>query len=144
MKYSHKLSDAVHILAYVDIYANGDLSSKAIAASIEANQSMVRRMMSKLVKAGLLNSQPGKVEVSLARALQDISLLDIYLAIEDHRNLLHIDDKTNPLCIVGGNIQETLDDVYGKVQQDAEASMAAHSLQEIIDHILELQEQKNK
>lgn len=57
---------------------------------------------------------------------------------------MHIDDKTNPLCIVGGNIQETLDDVYGKVQQDAEASMAAHSLQEIIDHILELQEQKNK
>lgn len=43
-----------------------------------------------------------EVEVSLARAPQDISLLDIYLAIEDHRNLLHIDDKTNPLCIVGG------------------------------------------
>ena len=144
MKYSHKLSDAVHILAYVDIYANGDLSSKAIAASIEANQSMVRRMMSKLVKAGLLNSQPGKVEVSLARAPQDISLLDIYLAIEDNRNLLHIDDKTNPLCIVGGNIQETLDDVYSKVQQDAEASMASHSLQEIIDRILELEKHKER
>jgi DNA-binding IscR family transcriptional regulator len=142
MKYSHKLSDAVHILAYVDIYADGDLSSKAIAASIEANQSMVRRMMSKLVKTGLLNSQPGKVEVSLARAPQDISLLDVYLAIEDNRDLLHIDEKTNPLCIVGGNIQETLNDVYNKIQQDAEASMASHSLQEIIDRILELQEHK--
>ena len=54
MKYSHKLSDAVHILAFVSIYADGDLSSGAIAASIEANQSMVRQMMAKLVKAGLL------------------------------------------------------------------------------------------
>lgn len=114
MKYSHKLSDAVHILAYVYIYADGDLSSKAIASSVETNQSMVRRMMSNLVRAGLLNSQPGKVELSLAKAPQDISLLDVYLAIEDNHNFLHIDDKTNPLCIVGGNIQETLNDVYSK------------------------------
>ncbi|AVH75201.1 Rrf2 family transcriptional regulator [Weissella koreensis] len=144
MKYSHKLSDAVHILAYVYIYADGDLSSKAIASSVETNQSMVRRMMSNLVRAGLLNSQPGKVELSLAKAPQDISLLDVYLAIEDNHNFLHIDDKTNPLCIVGGNIQETLNDVYSKIQKDAEASMSEHSLQEIIDQILTLEKNKNR
>ncbi len=51
MKFSHKLSDAVHILAYVKIYADGDLSSAAIAASLEDNQSIIRRIMPKLVKA---------------------------------------------------------------------------------------------
>lgn len=136
MKFSHKLSDAVHILAFVGIFAGGDLSSNAIAGSIEANPSMVRRLMSQLVKAGLLNSQPGKVALSLGREPEDISLLDVYQAVEENRNLLHIDEKTNPQCPVGGNIQDTLDNVYADVQRDAETSMAAHSLQEIMDDIL--------
>ena len=34
MKYSYKLSDAIHLLSYLDIYKDGDLSSKAIANSI--------------------------------------------------------------------------------------------------------------
>lgn len=136
MKYSHKLSDAVHILAYVHIYADGDLSSAAIAASVEANQSMVRQMMAKLVKAGLLNTQPGKVAPTLAKDPHDITLLDVYRAVEGNQDLLHIDDKTNPLCIVGGNIQDTLNDIYASVQRDAEASMAKHTLAAIIDDIL--------
>ncbi|KRN25540.1 Rrf2 family transcriptional regulator [Lacticaseibacillus camelliae] len=142
MKFSHKLSDALHILAYVQIYAGGDLSSAAIAASVEANQSMVRQMMSKLVKAGLLNSQPGKVAVTLAKSPENITLLDVYLAVEDNHNLLHIDDKTNPLCIVGGNIQDTLNDVYAAIQRDTEASMAKHTLAEIIADILVRQDAK--
>ena len=136
MKYSHKLSDAVHILAYVHIYADGDLSSAAIAASVEANQSMVRQMMAKLVKAGLLNTQPGKVAPALAKDPHDITLLDVYRAVEGNQDLLHIDDKTNPLCIVGCNIQDTLNDIYASVQRDAEASMAKHTLAAIIDDIL--------
>lgn len=136
MKYSHKLSDAVHILAYVHIYADGDLSSAAIAASVEANQSMVRQMMAKLVKAGLLNTQPGKVAPTLAKDPHAITLLDVYRAVEGNQDLLHIDDKTNPLCIVGGNIQDTLNDIYASVQRDAEASMAKHTLAAIIDDIL--------
>lgn len=144
MKYSHKLSDAVHILAFVSIYADGDLSSGAIAASIEANQSMVRQMMAKLVKAGLLNSQPGKVAPSLAKDPSDITLRDIYQVVEDQHNLLHIDAKTNPLCIVGGNIQDTLNNIYASVQQDAEASMAKHTLAEIIADILVREKAKKR
>lgn len=140
MKYSHKLSDAVHILAYVDIYADGDLSSRAIAASIEANQSMVRAMISKLSKAGLLNSRPGKAGLTLAKETANISLLDIYRAIEDHQNFLHVDEKTNPACIVGGNIQEVLNETYQQIQTDTEKSMASHSLKEIIDKIRIAQE----
>ena len=64
MKYSYKLSNAIHILTYVDIYKNDDLSSARIAASIEANASVVRNLMSKLKKAGLLNNQPGVARAS--------------------------------------------------------------------------------
>lgn len=136
MKYSNKLSDGVHILAYVEICKDSDLSSAAIASSIESNPSLVRRMMSRLSKAGLLVSQPGVVAPKLARPADEISLLNIYRAIEDNQNLLHVDEKTNLKCIVGGNIQETLTGVYQKIQSDAEKSMSQVTLKDIIDSIL--------
>jgi Predicted transcriptional regulator len=136
MKFSNKLSDGVHILAYVEICKDGDLSSAAIASSIESNPSLVRRMMSRLNKAGLLTSQPGVVAPKLGRPASEITLLDVYRAIEDNQNLLHIDEKTNPKCIVGGNIQETLTGIYQQIQSDAEESMAKVTLQYIIEDIL--------
>lgn len=143
MKYSHKLSDGVHILAYVDIYQDADLSSSAIAASIEANPSLVRRLMAQLVKAGLLTSQPGAAAPALARPAAEISLLDVYQALEGNQALLHIDEKTNPQCIVGGNIQASLNVAYAQVQQAAEAQMAAISLQGIISDILQREAAKH-
>ncbi|WP_119327512.1 Rrf2 family transcriptional regulator [Companilactobacillus musae] len=143
MKFSSKLSDGVHILAYVDIYRNGDLSSAAIAGSIESNPSLVRRMMSRLKRAGLLTSQPGVVAPKLGRPADEITLLDVYRAIEDNQNLLHIDEKTNPKCIVGGNIQDTLTGIYQQIQNDAEESMSKVTLQYIIDDILVKNQNKN-
>ncbi|MFC6170827.1 Rrf2 family transcriptional regulator [Loigolactobacillus jiayinensis] len=136
MKYSHKLSDAVHILTFVEICKDGDPSSNTIASSVESNPSLVRRLMSLLVKANLLTSQPGKVATKLARPAETITLLDVYQAIEDNQQLLHVDEKTNPRCIVGGNIQDTLNVVYDHVQQAAENSMNQVTLQAIIDDIL--------
>ncbi len=137
MKYSHKLSDAVHILAYIDIIkGDGDLSSKGIADSVESNPSLIRRLMSALSKAGLLTTQSGTVDPKLAKPAEEITLLDIYYALDDDHNLLHIDEKTNMACPVGRNIQQTLDGAYTKVQQAAEESMKQITLKSLIDDIL--------
>lgn len=144
MKYSHRLSDAVHILAFILIYQGGDLSSNAIASSIEANPSMVRRLMARLSKSGLLISRPGLVAPKLGRPAEEITLLDIYRSIEDNQILLHVDQKTNPLCIVGGNIQATLNGVYDEVQQAAEAKMATVTLAAITADILQRQHKRQQ
>lgn len=36
----------------------------------------------------------------------------------DH-NLLHIDPKTNPNCIIGGNIKSTLNEIFEDVEMNA-------------------------
>ncbi|MFD0897419.1 Rrf2 family transcriptional regulator [Loigolactobacillus binensis] len=143
MKYSHRLSDAIHILAYVKIYHDSDLSSRTIALSVESNPSLVRRLMATLAKAGLLTTHPGTVAPELARPANSITMLDIYHALDDGQ-LLHIDEKTNPLCIVGGNIQDTLNEAYQKVQAAAENVMTEITLQSIIDDILARQKSKAK
>ncbi|WP_461215705.1 Rrf2 family transcriptional regulator [Lacticaseibacillus sp. GG6-2] len=134
MKYSHKLSDAVHILAFIAIFDNHPTSA-AIAGSIESNPSLVRRLMAQLVKAGLLTTHPGVAGAELAKPAEAITLLDVYQAIDDSKQLLHVDPKTNMACPVGANIQDTLDGVYARVQQAAEAEMAAITLATIVQDI---------
>lgn len=143
MKYSHKLSDAVHILSYLDIYQDDDLSSRAIAASIESNPSVVRSLSSDLRRAGLIESQQGVAGAELAKDPADINLYDIFMAINADHNLLHIDPKTNPKCIVGGNIQEVLTKAYEQVEDQAFEEMRQISLQNIIDQIKARQEEKS-
>jgi len=144
MRYSHKLSDAVHILAYIEIYHDDDLSSTAIAESVESNPGLVRRLMAALRTAGLLATQRGTATPEVMRDPTDISLLDIYRAVETDNNLLHIDDKTNPQCIVGGNIQETLREAYATVQTAAESQMATITLASLIADIWQRERQKTQ
>ena len=136
MKFSYKYSDAIHILAYLDIYRDGDLSSRMIASSIEANPSVVRNLMRELKSAGLITTHQGSASSSLAKDPAEISLYDIYEAVDINHDLIHIDPKTNPACIVGGNIQNTLSDAYDQIQQAAFNEMKTISLQNIIDGIL--------
>ncbi|MBB1079781.1 Rrf2 family transcriptional regulator [Limosilactobacillus sp. STM2_1] len=137
MRHSHKLSDAIHILTYIEICKNSDLSSKAIADSIEANASVVRNLMATLKRAGLLISHPGVAKAALSRPATQITLLDVYKAVDNDEKLIHIDPQTNPKCIVGAHIQGTLTEAYQQVQSAAEVEMGNITLQQIIDGVLD-------
>lgn len=132
MKYSTKLSDAVHIMAFITVNQGFDLSSNAIAASIQTNPAFVRQIMMKLRKAGLMSSVTGHAKPALARPTEQITLLDIYKAVEGDKPLLHLDTHTNPECGVGMNIQLALRDYYQEVQAAAEKHMGEITLQDII------------
>lgn len=135
MKYSVKLSDATHILAYLVIFANDTAISKtstAIAQSIKANPSVVRKLMSDLKRAGLISNTKGAAKPKLAKPATQITLKDIYLALDGNHDLLHVDDNTNPNCPVGANIAATLDNAYAKVQAAALAELAKISLAAIV------------
>lgn len=132
MKYSTKLSDAVHIMAFIAIHQEYDLSSTVIADSIQTNPAFVRQIMMKLKKAGLMSSINGHAKPSLAKPTEEITLLDIYKAVEGSKPLLHLDTHTNPDCGVGVNIQLALQDYYNEIQKGTEKHMSSISLQDII------------
>ena len=89
--------------------------------------------MSALRKAELIKSVVGHPKPELAKRPEDISLLDVYKAVEGDKPLLHLDTHTNPECGVGVNIQLALQSFYDKVQRDAEESMAGITLKDIIE-----------
>ena len=133
MKYSTKLSDAVHILAFIALHPNDNLTSDKIAESILTNPVCVRQLMSALRKCGLLISVTGHPRPALTREPSDITLLDVYHAAEGGKPLLHLDTHTNPECGVGVNIQLALQDFYQDIQQAAENRMREITLQDILD-----------
>ena len=137
MKYPTRLSDAVHILAFIALYPDCDLTSNKLAESIQTNPAYVRQLMSALRKGGLLVSVKGHPRPALAREPEKITLLDAYRAVEGNKPLLHQDIHTNPACGVGVNIQLVLRDCYDLVQARAEEAMRSITLQEILDHYTE-------
>jgi DNA-binding IscR family transcriptional regulator len=144
MKISTRFSDAIHLLAFIQIYAGKiPLTSANIASSIETSPVMVRQLMSQLRQAGLLQTTHGTPAPKLTRPAQDISLLDIYLAVEQDKPLFHVDHKTNPQCIVGGNIQSTLEQFYEEAEISAKAKLNQIKLADVIDTILVKQKQKD-
>lgn len=137
MKYPTKLSDAVHILAFIALHPNCNLTSEKIAESIQTNPGYVRQLMSALRRGGLLLSVKGHPRPSLAKTPCQMTLLDVYQAVEGDKPLLHQDTHTNPACGVGMNIQLVLRDCYDLVQQQAEDAMRSITLQEILDRYTE-------
>ena len=137
MKYSHRVSDGVHVLSYVYLHQDTKISSARLASSIDSNPSLVRRLMSRLTKAGLLVTHPGTASPALAKEPEEITLLDVYRAVEDQYHLLHIDEQTNPDCPIGKNIQGVLTQEFAKVQAAAEAAMPEITLAEITANLQE-------
>ncbi len=136
MKYSTRLSDAVHILVFIRQSDQSTVSSSDIAVSIQTNPSYVRQIMAQLKAAGLISSLWGQATPRLGKPPEKITLLDVYKAVEKDKPLLHLDTHTNPECGVGVNIQLALADYYRQIQADAENSMKNITLQDIINSYL--------
>lgn len=134
MKYSSKLSDAVHILVLIALNPLENLSSTTIAKSIHTNPAFVRQLMSLMKKSEIISSVHGHAMPSLTKDPSDISLLDIYKAVEGNKPLLHLDTHTNPECGVGVNIQYSLQDYYNDIQYTVDKKMEEIKLSDIIEN----------
>jgi Rrf2 family protein len=123
---------SVHMLAYLAYREGVAVPSAEIAASVDTNPVVIRRLLSALVKARLVTAQKGASGgFLLASTPANISLLDIYRAVEpkpDH-GMRHF--APNHKCPVGARIETILQGVFFKVQAGMEAELARVSLAEI-------------
>lgn len=133
MKYSTKLSNTIHILIFIHLSYDSSLSSTKIAESIKTNPAYVRQLMAKLKAHGIISNTQGHANASLTRPPHEITMLDVYRAVEGNKPLLHLDTDTNPECGVGINIQLSIADFYNDIQTMVEEKMNKITLQDIID-----------
>ncbi len=132
MRYSTKLSDGIHILAYIYLFPDKPLSSTAISESLQTNPVVVRRLMAKLKKAKILNTTVGIPKPILSRTPEEISLYEIYQAVEEGQRFFHVNSHTNTDCPAGSVIQEALTKQYDVFQTVMLEELSQHTLSEVI------------
>ncbi|KMK95240.1 Rrf2 family transcriptional regulator [Rossellomorea marisflavi] len=130
-----RLSVAIHIMSLVAM--DSKQSSDQIAQSVTTNPVVIRRLSGDLKKAGLLTSQAGVPGFNLTRDPKDITLLDIYKAVNVEKELFSIHDKPNPKCPVGKRIQGTLDETFRSVQTAMENELNEQTLKDIMNHLFQ-------
>jgi Rrf2 family protein len=136
MNTSHRFAVGVHIMALLTT-TEGPVSSSWIAGSVNTNPAMIRRILGMLGKAGLTTSIMGSTGGTvLARPAAQISLLEIYHAVEEPAILALHNKAPNPACEVGRGITAALEDVIGQAQSAMEARIAGINMLELTTKVL--------
>ena len=109
------------------------MSSEAIARSVNTNPVVVRRIVGALGRSRLVRSQPGKAGgVQLARQAEQISLLDIFRAIEGQGVFAFAPKPGNPHCPVGCNMKRLLEPIFEDSQRALERSLSRTTIADLI------------
>lgn len=129
---STRFSIAVHILTLVAFCPN-ECTGDFIAGSVNTNPVIIRRIMGMLKKAGLVEVRPGVGGASLRRKPDEITLLDVYRAVQaTEEGLFGFHEAPNPQCPVGRNIEEALRSEMTEAQRALEERLARTSIGQLM------------
>ncbi|MFD1177915.1 Rrf2 family transcriptional regulator [Paenibacillus puldeungensis] len=133
---SSRFSVAIHILSLIHIN-EGKVTSEFIASSVNTNPAVIRKIMSMLSKAKLIESRPGITGIKLLRSVSEITFLDVYNAVElpESKDLFTIHQNTNLKCPVGKNIQNALNTPLRAAQLQMEQTLAQTTLAQVVENI---------
>ncbi|AJS59518.1 Rrf2 family transcriptional regulator [Paenibacillus sp. IHBB 10380] len=134
MAISSRFAVGIHILSLLEINKTAVNTSEFIAGSVNTNPVVIRRIMGMLHKAGLVNVRPGVAGAKLARNVEDITLLDVYKAVSavEENELFSVHNAPNPDCLVGRNIQSSIEPLFSAAQQAMEDKLKEQTVKQVV------------
>src|SRR5258707_6317436 len=127
---------AAHIMAALGYFQGEDISSAALADSVNADPTFVRKSLSKLSKAGLIATKRGKSGASvLARPPRQITLLDIYRASAAPPAFAIHSYPVDKRCPVSCHLKECMSGLLSQAQNSFERSLAKITLAHLLAQI---------
>jgi Rrf2 family protein len=124
---------AIHLMAGLAHQCGQDIKSGDLAMSVNTSPSFVRRILAKLSKAGLVETATGKTGACwLAKDAKNISLLDIYEAVDAPKAFSIHNYAEQKECTVSCHIKMALEKALAKTQDAMETGLAQISLAQIL------------
>jgi Rrf2 family protein len=112
------------------------LKSEQVAESVQTNPVVIRRMLCELAESKLVVSQTGAMGGSkLARDPDQITLLDVYHAVESPGVFSLHRHPPSRNCPVGINIGSVLNDVRGEVDSAVENVLANITVKDVVSRL---------
>ena len=110
------------------------ITSDNLAASVKAHETLVRLILSKLVRSGLVKASRGRRgSTSIARAANKISILEIYRAVDPPPVFsIHTYPKSKT-CRASSSHKELMKEVLTDAQKAFEDTLAKRMLSELVE-----------
>ena len=130
---------AIHILL---LLASGQLEGPAtslrLARSVNTNPVVVRRITGLLARAGLIRVRRGPGGAELARAPRDISLGDVWQAVNPGcaRPLLPVHAHPDKACVVGRSVHAVLGEAFAAAEAAMQASLCRTTLDSLLGGVM--------
>ena len=138
MQISSRFTIAIHMMTCMETFKEEHkITSDFLAASINVNPVIIRRILSQLKDAGLIEVKRGTGGAAVRKPLDEITFLNIYRAVEciEENTLFHFHENPNPNCPVGKNIHNILDDKLHRVQAAMERELESISLADVMEDL---------
>ena len=135
MQISSRFTMAVHILICIEVFGKDNkITSEFLASSVNVNPVVIRRLLQQLKRAGIVVVKRGSGGADISKNLEDITLLDIYNAVESVENgeLFHFHENPNPKCPVGRNIHNIMDKRLAEIQEAMEEQMQSVTIKDVM------------
>jgi Rrf2 family protein len=136
MAANSKFAVAVHALSVLAVERDERHTSRRIADSVATNPVVIRRLLAQLARAGLVESAHGaKGGFRLAKAPSQVTLHDVYKAVEDCGSLFAQRENSNKDCPVARRMKSILEDVFARVDAKVAPELKRTTLQDIVGRI---------
>lgn len=138
MQISSRFTIAIHVFACMETFGEDyKITSDFLASSINVNPVIIRKILSQLKNAGLIEVARGTGGTKAARPIEEITFYDVYLAVDllEEGELFHFHEKPNPNCPVGKNIHRALDDKLLQIQEAMENEMKKYTIADVVNDI---------
>ena len=135
MQITSKFTVAVHILTCIDVFGSQmRVTSDFLSGSTGVNAVIVRNVLGQLRNAGIVETRQGSGGAHLAKALDEITLYDIYKAVDciDDEGLFHFHESPNVDCPVGRNIHKAMDVRLEAAQAALENELKSTTLAQVV------------
>lgn len=136
MQLSMKCSVAVHCLIFIhEAQGTAKVTSALLSQSTGVNPVVIRNILSALKKAGLITVTRGTGGAKLCREPEQITLYQIYSALEPDglSSLIGIHTCGRRPCPVAQNIQTVLEGPYRKIEDSIQDAMAQITLASMLE-----------
>ena len=131
MKRNSRLSLALHTLSHMAGNPERVRTSFDIAEHAGTNPVVVRRVLGKLREAGLLTSEKGHAGGwRLAHKPQDITLADVYLAL-DERMVATGEVNEAPVCSIEQALHTRVSSVLEEIEESLVKKLSETSISEV-------------
>lgn len=141
MQISSRFTVALHIFTCVEVFKDEyKVTSDFLAGSINTNPVIIRKILTQLKNAGLIEVARGTGGITITKPLKEITFYDVYEAIEPLENgdLFRFHENPNPECPVGRNIHRLLDQKLQAIQGAMEDEMKRYTVEDLRSGALEL------